>query len=343
MRPARAVPARVQVQFRGAQAACRQGSAFPGRVQQFPGRPVSAGTRAQPVRRPRPKGGGSGGKRRGNSMTFGFHHDLALEGNGRTDRDRGSGNCRELLQTRQSVLLLLRSCLGVRFNDFGELLNVRFWIYGLRNTDLLSGSGGLTFEVEPHGEFAGQFALVPRSIGIEARGDLVFPGFILLRLTALEIDIRFSHGSGFPELQNVVRRITGRSGWTTHGWVPASRRCGAKRGAWSNLKESREQRMCWRRLCNDREGARQWFYLHARNMLSCELEPRPELDLYVHAPMTFRKETNTTLRRGCHLLLLCLLFTSGLLGQNSSHLQQRTRHCPQLEQKTRRRSHHRGT
>ncbi len=32
--------------------------------------------------------------------------------------------------------------------------------------------------------------------------------------------------------------------------------------------------------------------------------------------MTFRKETNTTLRRGCHLLLLCCIFTSGLLAQS---------------------------
>ena len=35
--------------------------------------------------------------------------------------------------------------------------------------------------------------------------------------------------------------------------------------------------------------------------------------------MTFRRETNTTLRRGCHLLLLCCLFTSALLGQTKSN------------------------
>ena len=50
-------------------------------------------------------------------------------------------------------------------------------------------------------------------------------------------------------------------------------------------------------------------------MLSCELEARPELGLEVRVPMTFRRETNTTLRRGCHLLLLCLLLTSGLRAQ----------------------------
>ena len=33
--------------------------------------------------------------------------------------------------------------------------------------------------------------------------------------------------------------------------------------------------------------------------------------------MTFRRETNITLRRGCHLLLLCLLLTSGLLAQEA--------------------------
>ncbi len=48
-------------------------------------------------------------------------------------------------------------------------------------------------------------------------------------------------------------------------------------------------------------------------MLSCELEARTELGLEVRVPMTFRRETNTTLRGGCHLLLLCLLLTSGLL------------------------------
>jgi LPS-assembly protein len=50
-------------------------------------------------------------------------------------------------------------------------------------------------------------------------------------------------------------------------------------------------------------------------MLSCELEARPELGLEVRVPMTFRRETNTTLRRGCHLLLLCLLLTTGLRAQ----------------------------
>ena len=48
-------------------------------------------------------------------------------------------------------------------------------------------------------------------------------------------------------------------------------------------------------------------------MVSCELEAKVGR---LHAPMTFRRETNTTLRRGCHLLLLCLLLTSGLLAQN---------------------------
>ncbi|ABF39165.1 Organic solvent tolerance protein OstA-like protein [Candidatus Koribacter versatilis Ellin345] len=33
--------------------------------------------------------------------------------------------------------------------------------------------------------------------------------------------------------------------------------------------------------------------------------------------MTFRRETNTTLRMGCHLLLLCCLLTSGLLAQKN--------------------------
>src|ERR1019366_10385215 len=50
-------------------------------------------------------------------------------------------------------------------------------------------------------------------------------------------------------------------------------------------------------------------------MLSCELKAWPELGLEVRVPMTFRRETNTTLRRGCHLLLLCLLLTTGLRAQ----------------------------
>lgn len=57
--------------------------------------------------------------------------------------------------------------------------------------------------------------------------------------------------------------------------------------------------------------AQQWFYLNAGNMLSCELGQSYGLE--VHAPMTFRRETNTTLRWCCHLLLLCFLLTSGLL------------------------------
>ena len=51
-------------------------------------------------------------------------------------------------------------------------------------------------------------------------------------------------------------------------------------------------------------------------MVSCELESRTKLGLEVRVPMTFRRETNTTLRWGCHLLLLCLLLTSGLLAQS---------------------------
>jgi LPS-assembly protein len=53
-------------------------------------------------------------------------------------------------------------------------------------------------------------------------------------------------------------------------------------------------------------------------MVSCELEAWPELGLEVHAAMTFRRATNTTLRQGCHLLLLCCLFTSGLLAQTTT-------------------------
>ncbi len=60
--------------------------------------------------------------------------------------------------------------------------------------------------------------------------------------------------------------------------------------------------------------ALEWFYLRPRNMLSCEVEA-PELALAHYVRMTFRRETNTTLRQGCHLLLLCFVLTSGLLAQ----------------------------
>ncbi|HEY3928979.1 MAG TPA: LPS assembly protein LptD [Candidatus Koribacter sp.] len=60
--------------------------------------------------------------------------------------------------------------------------------------------------------------------------------------------------------------------------------------------------------------ARRWFYFYECNMLSCELEaPVPGLDRRV--PMTFRRETNTTLWQGCHLLLLCCLLTTGMMAQ----------------------------
>jgi LPS-assembly protein len=59
-------------------------------------------------------------------------------------------------------------------------------------------------------------------------------------------------------------------------------------------------------------------------MLSCELESgqtqSDKLGLEVRAPMTFRRETNTTLRLGCHLLLLCCLLTRGLLAQSAREI-----------------------
>jgi LPS-assembly protein len=82
------------------------------------------------------------------------------------------------------------------------------------------------------------------------------------------------------------------------------------------LEERREQRKGFGGAETLLTLASKSFYLNTRNMLSCELgEFRPEIGLEVRAAMTFRRETNTTLGRGCHLLLLCLLLTSGLLAQ----------------------------
>lgn len=64
--------------------------------------------------------------------------------------------------------------------------------------------------------------------------------------------------------------------------------------------------------------ARRWFCLYPCNVLSCELEARPELGFEVHAQMTFRRETNTTLRQACHLLLLWFVLTSVLLAQSTA-------------------------